>query len=64
MPDIPLEATYRLGALIILAVLVWAILRVSGRNRANDTVTEAATRAELDQPDTYDQRQFQDQIQK
>jgi hypothetical protein len=58
------EVLYGLGALVLLAALVWGITQYKTRNRANDAVTEAATREEYDHPDTYgqDQQAFRDQL--
>jgi hypothetical protein len=58
------EIFYGLGALALLAGLVWGITQYKRRNRANDPLTEAATRAEYDHPDTYEheQQQFKDQV--
>jgi hypothetical protein len=58
------EVFYGLGALALLAVLVWGIIQYKRRNRANDPITEAATRAEYSHPETYDreEQQFRDQI--
>lgn len=49
------EVFYGLGALLLLAVLIWAVSRNKGRNRANDAITEAATREEYDHPETYEE---------
>ena len=56
------EILYGLGALVLLAVLVWGVTQYKTRNKANDRVTEAATRDEYDRPDTYDQDRFKDQV--
>jgi hypothetical protein len=57
------EILYGLGALVLLAVLVWGVTQYRTRNKANDKVTEAATRAQYDHPDTYEREQdrFRDQ---
>lgn len=47
------EVLYGLGALLLMAVLVYGVLQTRRRNRANDPITEAATREEYDHPDTY-----------
>ncbi len=47
------EVFYGLGALILFGALIWGYSRNRGRNRANDPITEAATKAEYDHPDTY-----------
>ena len=48
-----LELLYGVGALALLAVIVWGYVQYKSRNRANDPITEAATREEYDHPDTY-----------
>ena len=53
----PLELLYGLGALVLLAALVWGIVQYKTRNKANDPLTEAATREEYDHPETYEQKQ-------
>ncbi|HKP80023.1 MAG TPA: hypothetical protein VJU34_12950 [Phenylobacterium sp.] len=58
------EVFYGLGALLLLAALVWGITQYKRRNRANDAVSEQATRAEYDHPDTYEREEqaFRDKI--
>jgi hypothetical protein len=58
------EVFYGLGALLLLAVLVWGVTQYKRRNRANDGLTEAATRAEYNHPDTYDreEQKFRNQV--
>ena len=58
------EIFYGLGALLLFAALAWAVLRVRGRNKANDPITEAATRDEYDHPDRYkrDQEEFRREV--
>ncbi|HEY0650153.1 hypothetical protein [Phenylobacterium sp.] len=60
----PLELLYGLGALVLLAALVWGIVQYKTRNKANDPLTEAATREEYDHPETYEQKQdeFKEQV--
>jgi hypothetical protein len=54
MPPISIyEAVYGLGALVLFGVLLWGFVQYKRRNRANDPITEAATREEYDHPDTY-----------
>ena len=53
----PLELLYGLGALVLLIALVWGITQYKTRNKANDPLTEAATREEYDHPETYEQEQ-------
>jgi hypothetical protein len=58
------EVLYGVGAVILLAALVWGWANNKNRNRANDSVTEAATRAEYDHPETYaeDRRELERKI--
>jgi hypothetical protein len=58
------EIAYGLGALALLVALVWGITQYKTRNKANDPLTEAATREEYDHPDSYSQEQkrFKDQV--
>jgi hypothetical protein len=60
----PLELLYGVGALALLIALVWGITQYKSRNKANDRLTEAATREEYDHPDTYQQKEddFRDQV--
>lgn len=41
---------------LLLALLVWGVLQNKRRNRANDSVTEAATKAEYADLSGYDER--------
>lgn len=50
---LPLELLYGVGALALLIALVWGIAQYKARNKANDPITEAATREEYDHPDHY-----------
>jgi hypothetical protein len=58
------EILYGLGALALLAALVWGFIQYKTRNKANDGLTEAATRDEYDRPATYqrDEQAFRDQV--
>ncbi|WP_296597546.1 hypothetical protein [Phenylobacterium sp.] len=58
------EILYGLGALALLAALVWGVTQYKRRNRANDPVSEAATRAEYDHPGSYqtEEQKFRDQV--
>jgi hypothetical protein len=47
------ELFFGLGALALAIVLAWGMLRNRQRNRANDPITEAATRREYDNPTAY-----------
>ena len=61
---IPWEVIYSLGALVLLAAIVWGVMQNSKRNRANDPVTEAATRASYKDPEGYDEerKKFEKQV--
>lgn len=58
------ELLWGLGLLVLVGALVWGIARHRRRNRANDAVTEAATRAEYDRPDTYqtEEARYRDRV--
>lgn len=58
------EVFYSLGALLLLVALVWGVVQYKRRNRANDPITEQATRAEYNHPETYDREEqtFRDQV--
>jgi hypothetical protein len=47
------ELLFGLGALALLAALVWGVTQVMRRNRANDRVTEEATHDLYSHPDRY-----------
>lgn len=59
-----LELLFGLGALVLLGAIIWGYTQYKHRNRANDAVTEAATRDEYDNPTAYehDEKGFRDQI--
>jgi hypothetical protein len=52
------ELFFGIGAIILAAVIAWAILRNRARNRGNDRLTEAATREEYRHPGSYDPKKF------
>ena len=58
------ELAYGVGALVLLAAIVWGVMQNSRRNRANDAVTEAATRESYKNPDGYqaERKDFEKQI--
>ena len=56
---LPLELLYGLGALLLMAALIYGFVQYKRRNRANDAITEAATHEEYSHPDTY-QREEED----
>ena len=49
------EIGFGLGALLLLGGLIWGMTQYKTRNRANDRITEAATREEYRHPETYSQ---------
>lgn len=49
----PWEIAYVIGAAVLGGALAWGLWRNANRNKANDAVTEEATRQEYDHPDTY-----------
>lgn len=49
------ESAYGLGALVLLIAIVWGVMQNTKRNRANDPVTEAATRESYKNPEGYKQ---------
>ena len=49
------EIAFGLGALVLAAALIWAMQRNRTRNRANDALTEAATRADYDHPEAREE---------
>jgi hypothetical protein len=58
------ELWFGLGALALLAVIVWGVMQNRRRNRANDAITEAATHEEYSHPDRYkrEEEEFRSQI--
>jgi hypothetical protein len=51
------ELLYGIGTLALLVALAWATLQYRRRNRANDAVTEQATRDLYRDPEHYDKRE-------
>lgn len=49
------ELWYGLGALALVLVIAWAMWRVRTRNKANDPITEAATRELREDPVAYEE---------
>lgn len=47
------EVAFFVGAVILAAALVWGVMSYNRRNRANDPVTEEATRELYANTDTY-----------
>ena len=58
------EVFYGIGAAVLLLALGWGLVQNKRRNRRNDPITEAATRAEYSNPETYGdaEKRFKDQI--
>lgn len=50
------EILFGIGALVLLVGMFWAMVVNRRRNRANDRVTDAATRDLYNHPDGYQQR--------
>lgn len=49
------EAVWGLGVVALGAAIAWAMWRYNHRNRANDAVTEEATREFREHPERYDE---------
>ena len=47
------EYAFGIGALVLFAAILYGFIQYKRRNRANDPITEEATREEYDHPDTY-----------
>lgn len=47
------ETLWGVGVLLLAVVIAWALWRNATRNRANDRITEEATRRMYDDPDAY-----------
>jgi hypothetical protein len=54
-----LELFYFIGAMLLLAALGYGLLRNIGRNKRQDAIRDAATRAEYKNPERYQQTQKQ-----
>lgn len=54
MIDLTWELLYGLGALLLAGAVAYGLLRNRGRNKANDAITERATREEYHHPDRYE----------
>ena len=57
-----LELFYGIGAVILGVVLAWAVMRNRRRNRANDAVTQAATREAYENPNGYDPEKYRSKL--
>ena len=53
MIDLSWEILYGVGALVLALAIAYGLMRNRGRNRANDPLTEQATREEYQHPETY-----------
>ena len=49
------EALWGVGIIILMVALIWGTLQYNRRNRANEPITEAATRAQHKDPEHYEQ---------
>jgi hypothetical protein len=56
MNNIPWEILYGVGAVVLFVALAYGMIQYKSRNRANDRITDEATRAEYDDPAGYPQR--------
>ncbi|HMP62175.1 MAG TPA: hypothetical protein PKA17_03625 [Phenylobacterium sp.] len=54
MIDLSWELLYGLGALFIALAIAYGLMRNRGRNKANDAITEQATREEYQHPERYE----------
>jgi hypothetical protein len=54
MPEFSWEIFYAIGALVLVVGLAWGVSRSRRRNRANDKITQEATRAQYEQPEKYE----------
>lgn len=48
------EMLWGVGALLLLVALIYGMIQYRTRNRANDPVSEKATKALYDDPDGFD----------
>ncbi|TXH37922.1 MAG: hypothetical protein E6Q98_06295 [Rhodospirillaceae bacterium] len=55
MPGFSWEIFFAIGALLLIGGLIWGVSRSKTRNRANDEITQEATRAQYEQPEKYEQ---------
>lgn len=51
------EIAYGVGAVVLLVVLAYGVIRSRGRNKRVDPITEAATREQYEHPERYEQTQ-------
>jgi hypothetical protein len=50
------EVLFGIGAIALLAALIWGMIQYKTRNRVNDRVTEEAADALFDNPETYERK--------
>jgi hypothetical protein len=55
MPFQP-EILWGVGAVVLFAVLIYGMIQYKTRNRANDRVSDAATKALYDDPEHYPEK--------
>ena len=53
-----MELVYGLGTGILALAIVWAMIRFSRRNRANDVIGDIAAREQYRDPEGYDPDKF------
>jgi hypothetical protein len=58
------EVLYGVGTFALLVVLAWGVWQYNHRNRANDRVTERATRDLYEHPRSYKKREFEKDLKK
>lgn len=49
------EILYGIGALILLGVLIWAVMRGGLKSKRAEAISEEATREEYNEPERYDE---------
>ena len=52
-----LELAYFVGAVALLAAIIWGTMANTRRNRANDPIREAATRELYKDTEAYDEKE-------
>lgn len=57
MPSLSWELAFPIGVILLGLAVAWGLLRNRTRNKANDALTEEATREEYSHPQTYGQRE-------
>ncbi|WP_369062001.1 hypothetical protein ABOZ73_07470 [Caulobacter sp. 73W] len=59
MLNLTWEMAFPIGVILLGLALAYGLLRYKTRNKANDNITEEATREEYSHPATYDEREGQ-----